>query len=64
MKSLHKLLCKIGFHDYYHINKWEPSIEARIVTKVTYKTRCSRCDFEHIDVYEFDPTTGAPIRGR
>ncbi len=51
----------MGFHDFYHVNKWEPSIDARIVTKATFTTRCSRCDYEHIDVYEFDPVTGEPI---
>ncbi len=53
-----KLLCRMGFHDFYGINKWEPSIDARTVTKVTFTTRCSRCDFEAVDVYEYDPETG------
>ena len=49
-------------HDFYHINVWEPSIEAKIVNKATFKTYCGRCDYEHIDVYEFDPITGMPIK--
>jgi hypothetical protein len=61
MKLLHKLLCKMGFHDWYSVNKWEPSREARIVTKVTFKSICARCDLEIVDVHEFDPVTGAPI---
>jgi len=57
-----KILCKLGMHDFYHINVWEPSIEAKIVNKATFKTYCGRCDYEHIDVYEFDPITGMPIK--
>ncbi len=61
MKLLYKLLCKLGLHDYYHVNVWEPSIKAKIVNKVTFKTYCGKCDFEKIDVNEFDPKTGMPI---
>jgi len=62
MKSLNKLLCKLGFHNFYHVNIWEPSIKAKIVNKVTFKTFCGRCDYAEINVHEFDPETGIPIK--
>jgi hypothetical protein len=51
----------MGFHDWYHVNKWEPSMYAKIVTKVTFTSICSRCDLRNENIYEFDPVTGAPI---
>jgi len=61
MKFLYKLLCKMGFHDFQFISKWEPSKVARVVTKVSFTSFCSRCGLKIEDVHEFDPVTGAPI---
>lgn len=62
MKLLNKLLCRMGFHDFQFISKWEPSKVARIVTKVTYTSLCSRCNLKIEDVHEYDRITGAPIK--
>lgn len=61
MKIFDKLLCWIGLHDFHFSEEWEPSIKAKIVTKVVFMTRCSRCNLIYRDTYTFDPITGETV---
>ena len=56
-----KILCMLGFHNWYHYHEYYPSISAKIVTKWTHTAICSRCEKIKKTEHNFDPKTGAPI---
>lgn len=37
------IICKLGFHDPVQKETWIPSLVAKIVTEVIFKTDCRRC---------------------
>ena len=37
------ILCKLGFHKWSFVDRWEPNIHARIVTRFKQTATCSRC---------------------
>ena len=56
-----KILCLLGCHQWHCSHKWEPDINAEIVTKYTFIARCSRCGKIEGHIDEFDPQTGQPL---
>lgn len=56
-----KLLCKIGLHDWFFRDKWEPSIKATVVTRWTFTARCLRCGRTEMHDVHFDGKTGNHI---
>ena len=37
------MLCRIGLHSRQVTQEWEPSIQAKIVTRFTFTIFCRRC---------------------